>query len=111
MNEVSDSPVPELSLTLVLVLKCLTLAHLVCPPTIAHITRQIKFIYHHQPPIHSIHLNARKITISNILAKADAVFLLNGRLGAQKLTSFIQTPNSGSVLRCKKVSTMRPRSH
>ena len=29
---------PELSPTLVLVLKCLTVAHLVCPPTITHIT-------------------------------------------------------------------------
>ena len=29
---------PELSPTLVLVLKCLTVAHLVSPPTIAHIT-------------------------------------------------------------------------
>ena len=38
-NEVSDPPAPELSPTLVHVLTCLTVAHLVCPPTIAHITR------------------------------------------------------------------------
>ena len=41
-NEVSDSPAPELSPTLVLVLTCLTVAPLVCPPTIAHIIKIIK---------------------------------------------------------------------
>ena len=38
-NEVSDLPAPELSPALVLVLTCLTVAPLVCLPTIAHITR------------------------------------------------------------------------
>ena len=38
-NEVSDSPAPGFSPTLVLVLTCLTVAPLVCPPTIAHIIR------------------------------------------------------------------------
>ena len=38
-NGVSDSPVLELSPTLVLVLTCLTVARLVCLPTIAPILR------------------------------------------------------------------------
>ena len=40
-NEVSVSPALELSPSLVLVLMCLTVAPLVCPPTIAYIIRTL----------------------------------------------------------------------